>query len=110
MSPASSGLPNSSASPAVGASKPVSIFIVVVLPQPFEPRKPKISPRSMAKFTRSTAVKSPKRQVRSRATMIGSPSKKRRGGISQCPVIAAQLRRQQRDERLFERSGVRVAP
>ena len=47
-------------------SSPVSIFIVVDLPQPLEPRKPKISPRSMRKLTWSTAVKSPNRacQVR----------------------------------------------
>ena len=37
--------------PRVAGSRPVSIFIVVVLPQPFEPRKPKISPRSMVKLT-----------------------------------------------------------
>ncbi|OIQ65438.1 hypothetical protein GALL_530040 [mine drainage metagenome] len=81
MSLASSAFPNSSASPAVGGSRPVSIFMVVVLPQPFEPTKPKISPRSIVKLTRSTAVKSPKRQVRSRAVIIGSLSKIRRGGI-----------------------------
>ena len=56
MSLASSGLPNSSASPSVGGSRPVSIFMVVVLPQPFEPRKPNISPRSIVKLTWSTAV------------------------------------------------------
>ena len=50
MSPASTGLPNSSASPSLGGSRPVSIFIVVVLPQPLEPRNPKISPRSMVKL------------------------------------------------------------
>ena len=48
---ASSGRPNSSASPSLAGSRPVSIFIVVVLPQPFEPRKPKISPRSIVKLT-----------------------------------------------------------
>ena len=69
---ASSGRPNSSASPSLAGNSPVSIFIVVVLPQPFEPTKPKISPRSIVKLTWSTAVKSPKRQVRSRATMTGS--------------------------------------
>jgi hypothetical protein len=39
--------------------------MVVDLPQPLEPRKPKISPRRMRKFTWSTATKSPKRMVRS---------------------------------------------
>ncbi|MNT52234.1 hypothetical protein D3C72_1892490 [compost metagenome] len=62
-------LPNSQALPSVAGSKPVSIFMVVDLPQPFEPRKPKISPRPMRKFTWSTAVKSPKRMVRSCASM-----------------------------------------
>ena len=54
-------------------SKPVSIFIVVDLPQPFEPRKPKISPRPIVKLTRLTAVKLPKRLVRSVASIAGSP-------------------------------------
>ena len=39
--------PNSKASPLVGGRSPVSIFMVVVLPQPFEPTKPKISPREI---------------------------------------------------------------
>jgi hypothetical protein len=44
MSPGVIVLPNSVALPPVTSISPVSIFIVVVLPQPFEPRKPKISP------------------------------------------------------------------
>ena len=51
MSPPLTGRPNSIALPSVGGSRPVSIFIVVDLPQPFEPRKPKISPFSMRKLT-----------------------------------------------------------
>ncbi len=46
--------------------------MVVVLPQPVEPRKPKISPRRMRKLTWSTATKSPKRMVRSRASIAAS--------------------------------------
>ena len=38
-------MPNSLAQPSVAGRNPVSIFMVVDLPQPFEPRKPKISPR-----------------------------------------------------------------
>ena len=57
MLPASTELPNSVAVPSVGGSRPVSIFMVVDLPQPFEPRKPKISPRSIDSVTWSTAVK-----------------------------------------------------
>ena len=40
------GSPNSLHVPLVAGRKPTSIFIVVDLPQPFEPRKPKISPRA----------------------------------------------------------------
>ena len=70
----SSGFPNSRASPPVGGSKPVSIFIVVVLPEPFEPTEAEdLSPLN-GKIHSSTAVKSPKRQVRSRAMMTGSAS------------------------------------
>jgi hypothetical protein len=43
--------------------------IVVVLPLPFGPRKPKISPLGTSKSTASTAVKSPKRFVSPRTSM-----------------------------------------
>jgi hypothetical protein len=74
MSCGSSGLPKTRASPPVAGRRPVSIFIVVDLPQPLEPTKPKISPRRIRKLTRSTATKSPKRIVRSRASMAGGVS------------------------------------
>ena len=70
------------ASPSEAGSSPVSIFIVVVLPQPLEPRKPRISPRSMRKLTWSTAVKSPKRRVNPRALIATTPSSDRRGGTT----------------------------
>src|SRR5262249_46796069 len=83
MSSASRGLPNSFEVPSVGARRPVSIFIVVDLPQPFEPRKPKISPREMRKLTWSTAVKLPNRLVRPSASMAGtSESSEVRGRTS----------------------------
>ena len=69
MLPASTDLPKMNASPPVGGRSPVSIFMVVVFPHPFEPTKPKISPRGMVKETSSTAVKSPKRLVRPFASM-----------------------------------------
>ena len=78
---ASTGLPNSIASPSVAGIRPVSIFIVVDLPQPLDPRKPKISPRSMVKFTEFTAVNFPNRRVRFLATMAGSESVLTRGGM-----------------------------
>src|SRR5688572_4389613 len=64
--------PATRASPEVGASSPVSILMVVVLPAPFGPRKPNTSPRRTAKLTWSTATKSPKVRVRSRTTMGSS--------------------------------------
>ena len=66
------GLPNNLAVPSLAGSRPVSIFITVDLPQPFEPRKPKISPRSMRKLTWSTAVKLPKRRVSPSASIAGT--------------------------------------
>ena len=48
--------PSTLAEPEVGGMRPISIRIVVVLPAPFGPRKPKISPRSTVKDTPLTAV------------------------------------------------------
>ena len=59
--------------PSVGASTVVSILIVVVvLPAPLGPRKPKMTPASTAKEMWSTAVKPSKRLTRSRASMIAA--------------------------------------
>ena len=43
-------------SPSVEEIKPVIIFIVVVFPAPFGPRKPSISPSLTVKLIPSTAV------------------------------------------------------
>ena len=59
--------------PSVGGSRPVSIFIVVVLPQPLEPKNPKISPRSILNSTWSTAVKAPNFWVSPWASIAGGP-------------------------------------
>ena len=107
LSLASTGLPNSIASPSVAGRRPVSIFIVVDLPQPLDPRKPKISPRSMVKFTELTAVNFPNRRVRFFATMAGSESVLTRGGMVRLLRVAAFLFRQQGDERGFEVLGAR---
>src|SRR5688572_28486065 len=45
--------------PLVGLSRPAMMRIVVVLPAPFGPRKPWISPGSTARLTLSTAVNDP---------------------------------------------------
>ena len=45
--------------------------IVLVLPAPLGPRKPKLSPAATSKSMPSTAVNTPKRLVRPRAWMSG---------------------------------------
>ena len=51
--------PHTLAIPADGAKYPVSIFIVVLFPAPFGPRKATTSPLRMEMFKSSTAIKSP---------------------------------------------------
>ena len=75
------GCPKSVASPSLAGKSPVSIFMVVDLPQPLDPRKPKISPRSIDILTSFTAVKLPNRRVRRVAVIAGSPPISGRGGI-----------------------------
>ena len=61
--------PPTVAVPDVGFSSPHSIRIVVDLPAPLLPRKPKISPVLTVNDTWSTATKLPNRRVRSLTTM-----------------------------------------
>src|SRR4051812_36197628 len=61
--------PPTVAVPDVGFSKPHSIRMVVDLPAPLLPRKPKISPRSTSKLTSSTATNWPKRRDSPRTSM-----------------------------------------
>jgi len=56
--------PATVAVPSVGRSTVVSISIAVVLPAPFGPSKPKISPSSILRFKWSTAVSFPNFFVR----------------------------------------------
>src|SRR5262249_19172714 len=65
-------MPPTVAAPDVGTSSPQSMRIVVDLPAPLLPRKPKISPRCTSNVTPSTATKSPNRRVSPR-TLIASP-------------------------------------
>ncbi|MDT4884333.1 hypothetical protein FQZ97_1204640 [compost metagenome] len=55
--------PATVALPDEGLESPQSIFIAVVLPAPFAPRKPKISPAYTSKVISLVAMKSPKRLV-----------------------------------------------
>src|ERR1019366_2782231 len=56
--------PATRASPEEGGNSVVSILIVVVLPAPLDPSKPKTSPALTARVIPSTAVNAPKRRVR----------------------------------------------
>src|ERR1700723_308182 len=58
--------------PEVGASKPVSILMVVDFPAPFGPRNPKNWPGATRRFTSCTATKSPKRRVRCSVEIAGA--------------------------------------
>ena len=51
--------PKTRIEPLVFLARPTIALIVVVLPAPFGPRKPKNSPAGMRSETSSTAVKSP---------------------------------------------------
>src|SRR6516165_4252653 len=66
--------PHTIAVPAVGARKPVIIFIVVDLPAPFGPRKPSTSARGTVKEMSSTAFSGPKCLTRCRISSIALPS------------------------------------
>src|SRR5947207_7300667 len=65
--------PSMVTSPAVGRSRPVSILMVVLLPAPLGPRKPKKRPRGTSKERSSTATFLRKALVRWRTTMAGPP-------------------------------------
>src|SRR5689334_20138560 len=62
--------PQMTAVPALGARKPVIIFIVVDLPAPFGPRKPSTSPFGTVNETSSTAMSGPKYLTRCRISNI----------------------------------------
>src|SRR5215468_2027874 len=65
-------IPATEAVPEVGLRSPQRIRMVVVLPEPFGPRIPKISPCRMSKETSSTAVILPKRRVTASTRTTGS--------------------------------------
>src|SRR2546428_843763 len=63
--------PSTSIAPAVGRMRPISMRMVVLLPEPLAPRKAKIEPAATSIERSSTAVKVPKRLVSPRVRMIG---------------------------------------
>src|SRR5271168_1647633 len=58
--------------PDVGASRPVSILMVVDFPAPLGPRNPKNWPGATRRFTSCTATRSPKRRVRCSVEIAGA--------------------------------------
>src|SRR5258708_39871658 len=58
--------------PLVGLSSPAMMRMVVVLPAPFGPRKPWISPGSTERLTPSTAVKEPYVLTRAPTPVVAS--------------------------------------
>src|SRR5260370_19877784 len=60
--------------PAVGRSAPATRLKVVILPDPFGPMRPTISPSRTSKDTRLTATKPPKRLESSVATSSSTPT------------------------------------
>src|SRR5258708_24575633 len=58
-----SSCPRNRIDPAVGASVPDSTLKIVLLPEPFGPIRPRISPLSTLKDTSLTAVNPPKRLI-----------------------------------------------
>src|SRR3569833_2116434 len=68
---ATTSKPSTVAVPAVGRRKPVIIFIVVDLPAPLGPRKPRMSPRRTENEMPSTARLAPYVLTRSLISIIG---------------------------------------
>src|SRR5437867_12931304 len=93
---AATSCPPTLALPLEGASRPQRILMVVDLPAPFGPRKPKISPGRTVKETWSTATKAPNRFTRSSTStaqlgpsdIAGSPQE--RGTRSQQSEVRSQ--------------------
>src|SRR5512138_1459523 len=69
---APTSMPRTRALPEVGRSSPHSMRMVVDLPAPFAPRKPKISPSFTAREMPSTALKAPKCRLSSRISTAGT--------------------------------------
>src|SRR6266849_5454212 len=76
--------------PEVGLSNPAIIRIVVVLPAPFGPRKPWISPGATSRLTPSTAVKPPYFLTRFSTRIIALPRRPRPAAPT--PAIPARKR------------------
>src|SRR3954462_6693053 len=65
--------PSNRIEPAVAGSVPDSRLKIVLLPEPFGPIRPRISPRSTLNDTLLTAVKPPKRFISPSTTSTAAP-------------------------------------
>lgn len=88
--------PTTVARPAVGAISPQNIRMVVVLPEPFGPSRPKTSPRLIVRSSRSTATSEPKLLPSPTASTAGGPVTAAPGGAA--PVITAWMGRMPSEE------------
>src|SRR5258708_2412907 len=70
-------VPSNIIEPAVGSNVPDSMLKIVLLPEPFGPIRPRISPCSTRNDTLLTAVKPPKRLTRPSTTSTAIPSLER---------------------------------
>src|ERR1700678_83080 len=86
--------------PDVGASNPVSILIVVDLPAPLGPRKPKNCPGATRRLTSCTAINSPNRRVRCSVAIAGEMGIE--GALMELATVAQV---QSRDKRLAGADG-----
>src|SRR5690348_5770284 len=96
--------PSNSMRPEVGASKPVSIFIVVDFPAPLGPRKPKNWPGVTRRSMLSTAVNGPKRRVNFSVRMAVSCMESPFGRVPRGRTLARVRRKRMRsaDDRYAE--------
>ena len=74
--------PRSQPSPEVGLSKPSSSLTAVVLPAPFGPRNPKISPRGTVIVSPASATVLPNRFVSSTVWIAGEAAAPPPGGAA----------------------------
>src|SRR5437867_5592891 len=81
--------PSMSTRPEVGLSSPAMMRMVVVLPAPFGPRKPWISPGATSRLTSSTAVKAPYLLTRFSTRIIRLPRRPRPAAAT-APVPAGK--------------------
>src|SRR5438046_2129367 len=72
--PATQSMPATCAVPPLGRARPTRILMVVVLPAPFGPTRPRIWPRSTVIVSRSRATSLPYLLVRSRVWTTDWPA------------------------------------